>query len=338
MTQLRPTKSPARVTLLLLAYNQEGFVEEAIAAALAQDYPDLEIVLSDDASTDGTYAKMTAAADAYQGPHRVHTRRNPTNLGVLSHIYGAVSECTGELIILAAGDDVSIPNRVRRVTETWLAYGCDAVFSGYEIIDDEGRTIAPYRRFLARDSDMVAYFPKRTVTPIHGASSAYSRQLFERVHLPNEPIVFEDTFFSLMIGLLRGKVQFIDEPLVRYREHISSTSNTNPKEIERSAIRAREERSERLAASISRLLEYFVSVASEQVDGEVELARVRSDIRFYDLCSHWTSASFAQRLVALFALRRIRHVRWFLPRIFGLNSFVRSKRLKSTLQNFLPFD
>lgn len=335
MTQAHATSPSVRVTLLLLAYNQETFVEQAITAAFAQDYPNLEIILSDDASTDATFAKMTTAAAAYRGPHTVLTRCNPTNQGVLSHIYGAVSGCSGELVVLAAGDDVSSPARVSRVAEEWLAHGCDAVFSGYEIMDDNGRTISPYRRFLARDSDLVAYFPGRLVTPIHGASSAYSRRLFDQVRLPDEPIIFEDTFFSLMIGLLRGKVHFIDEPLVRYREHSSSLSNTNPLETDRLAIIDRETRSERLAASIARLLEYFEAIASVRGNGDVDLDRVRSDVRFYVLCSRWTSATLVQRLIALFTLRRLRHVRWFLPRLLGLNSFVRSKRLKSRFQKLI---
>ena len=42
----------SRATFILLAYHQEAYVAEAIAGALAQDYPDLEIILSDDGSSD----------------------------------------------------------------------------------------------------------------------------------------------------------------------------------------------------------------------------------------------------------------------------------------------
>lgn len=334
MTEAHTPATP-RVTLLLLSYNQEAFVEQAIAAAFEQDYPNLEIILSDDASTDATYAKMLLAHGAYRGPHTVVTRCNPTNQGVLSHVYSAVAESTGDLVILAACDDVSRPARVRRTVEEWRARGCDALFSGYEIIDDSGKTIAPYRQFLARDSDLVAYFPERCVRSIHGASSAYARTLFDKVPLPREPILFEDTFFSLMIGLLRGKVHFIDEPLVRYREHSASISNSNPNETERLAISNREKRSERMAASIATLLGYFETVARAQRDGDVDLARVQSDVRFYLLCSHWTSVSLAHRLIALVSLRRMRHVRWLLPRLLGLNSYVLTKRLKSKLQKLI---
>ncbi len=50
------------VSFVLLAYNQERYVEEAIAGAFAQDYSPLEIILSDDCSTDGTYAIMQRMA------------------------------------------------------------------------------------------------------------------------------------------------------------------------------------------------------------------------------------------------------------------------------------
>ena len=52
------------VSFLVIAYNQERFVREACEAALNQDYPNLEIIFSDDASTDATYTTAQHAPDA----------------------------------------------------------------------------------------------------------------------------------------------------------------------------------------------------------------------------------------------------------------------------------
>lgn len=51
-----------RLSLVVMAYKQEGFIRDAVEAALAQDYPDLEIVLSDDCSPDNTFAIMEEMA------------------------------------------------------------------------------------------------------------------------------------------------------------------------------------------------------------------------------------------------------------------------------------
>lgn len=57
------------VTFALFAYNQEDYVREAVQDAFAQTYEPLEIILSDDCSSDRTYQIMHEMAVAYRGPH-----------------------------------------------------------------------------------------------------------------------------------------------------------------------------------------------------------------------------------------------------------------------------
>ena len=66
------------VTLLIPAYNEEPVIASCVRHARDADYPELEIVVLDDGSTDGTSARATAAAE---GDHRVEVIRDSTNLG-----------------------------------------------------------------------------------------------------------------------------------------------------------------------------------------------------------------------------------------------------------------
>lgn len=100
------------VTLLLVSYNQEDTIGEAITGALEQDYPNLEIVVSDDASKDATFERIEACFRDYTGPHRIKILRNAENQGIGGNIDQAVRQSTGELIFIAGGDDV----RYRRVS------------------------------------------------------------------------------------------------------------------------------------------------------------------------------------------------------------------------------
>ena len=70
------------VTVALFSYNQEHYVGEAIASILAQDYSPLEIILSDDCSTDNTFMVMQQAAKIYSGPHKIVLNRNLINLNL----------------------------------------------------------------------------------------------------------------------------------------------------------------------------------------------------------------------------------------------------------------
>lgn len=99
------------VSLVLLAYNQERFIREAVEGAFCQTYSPLEIVLSDDASSDRTFDIIREMAAGYAGPHKVILNRNEKNLGIGMHFNKVVELATGQIIELAAGDDISLPWR-----------------------------------------------------------------------------------------------------------------------------------------------------------------------------------------------------------------------------------
>ena len=98
-------------TFALFAYNQEAFVGEAVRSALAQTYRPLEIILSDDASSDGTFEIMEAASKDCPADVRLILNRNDRNIGIGNHINKVVSMSGGEILVLAAGDDISLPHR-----------------------------------------------------------------------------------------------------------------------------------------------------------------------------------------------------------------------------------
>ncbi len=99
------------ITFALLAYNQEQFIREAVEGALSQTYSPLEIILSDDCSTDRTFEIMTAMVKAYEGPHKIVLNKNKENLGIGRHYNKVMDMASGEIIELAAGDDISLPER-----------------------------------------------------------------------------------------------------------------------------------------------------------------------------------------------------------------------------------
>ena len=205
------------VSMLLIAYHQPDTVGEAIAGALAQDYSPLEIVISDDASSDGTWDAIQHAVVGYAGPHRLVLNRNPQNLGIGAHISRLVELSRGELLFVTAGDDVSLPHRCSTTVQAWLATGkrLDLIASPLLDLDAQGRTHG-----TLRPSDLGRY---RSATEwvaqppyVVGAGQAWTRRMFERFGPLPRGTAAEDLILVFR-AIVSGGAVTLDEPLVRYR-------------------------------------------------------------------------------------------------------------------------
>ena len=84
------------VTFYILTYNHVDIISDAINAALAQTYSPLQIIVSDDCSTDATWEVIKNTVSLYTGPHKVEIRRNAVNLGISAHINALWKECSAK--------------------------------------------------------------------------------------------------------------------------------------------------------------------------------------------------------------------------------------------------
>ena len=110
-----PVTSPPKVTILIPTCNQERFIDQAVSSALAQDFPSLEVIVIDDASTDGT--GQTAKRWAFD--RRFRYVRNDHNLGRVANYRHALYELArGEWVLVLDGDDfLADPGFIRRACE-----------------------------------------------------------------------------------------------------------------------------------------------------------------------------------------------------------------------------
>lgn len=312
------------VTMVVTGYNQADLIGEAIAGALAQDYPNLQIILSDDASSDDTFARMEAAATTYRGPHRVLAHRLPRNAGTLGNIYSAAGRATGDLVVLAGGDDISYPHRVSTLARCWLRTGADAYYSKYDLIDEAGRVTR--RGYKPDDADLShrRYFPY-PIEPLHGASAALDRRLFDRYPLPAERVRSEDAFFTLMLALDRGRIEYVDEPLVAYRQHGGAITNEVAPEPRVDAVLERERRQARFAASQADLLRLFAREREARNLSPLQLPHLNDDTALFEARAKWMTSSLTDRIGAFAAARRRGQLGWLLPRLLGPTPFALAK-------------
>jgi len=209
------------VSIVMMTWRDERFIDEALAAAAAQTVP-CEIIVSNDAADDATHAKSEAFAAAYRGRHRIVVRRNEINLGVAEHVNTVLPLASAPLLVMMAGDDVSAPERVARLLAVFDAEPeVMAIGSGFIAIDAEGRPLRLRMRGLPARFGIGHFVGAGRLIGLLGASLALRREVFDVFGPLRGPI--EDNALSLRAALL-GRCAWLDAPLLRYRQHAGSVS------------------------------------------------------------------------------------------------------------------
>lgn len=210
------------ISYVVTAYNIEQFIKEAIECAFAQTYSPLEIILSDDFSTDSTFEIMKEMAANYHGPHIIKLNRNEQNLGITRHMNKAYLELAeGEIIVAAHGDDVSDANRVMTAFN-FLSNNPDvtAVSLSMKSIDCDGKKNGTDDASV----DSVRFYDFAGGGNIPAPSRAFYKKVMTIFGPLGNDCPTED---ELITGraLMLGKNAFLPEVGVFYRKHDGSSSN-----------------------------------------------------------------------------------------------------------------
>lgn len=144
-----PSRPAPAVSVGMMVRNEERWIESALENLLGQTFPDLELLVLDNASTDRTpaIAESFAARD-----ERVRSIRHAEDLGAIENLHQAVRNARGEFFLLASGHDLFSPDYIetlaaalREQPEAVLAFGRSVY------IDEEGREAGVVKGLCATD-------------------------------------------------------------------------------------------------------------------------------------------------------------------------------------------
>lgn len=207
-----------KFTLAIFAFNQEDTIQNSVLSAFQQDYPFIEIILSDDCSTDSTYEKMRVLANKYSGPHCVRLNRNPTNLGLIAHVNIVNELASHDFVIAQAGDDTSAYNRVSSInlliqsSRQRLLY----LHSAASVLSFKNQALKlwTHKSAYINPSCRDILFNGASVL---GATQAWDKDLFRIFGPLSYKHMNEDIALVFRSALLRA-TGYVSQPLVCYRE------------------------------------------------------------------------------------------------------------------------
>lgn len=206
------------VSIALCTYNGAEYLPQQLDTLINQTYGEIEIIVVDDCSTDETFAILNDYASKHS-QFKIH--QNKVNLGFTGNFEQAVSLCNGELIALCDQDDLWHPQKI----ELQVNGIKDNIFIYHdsEFIHEDGtsmnKKMSDLMNLYRGDNPEVFLF----FNCVSGHSILMKKELLVDA-LPLKKDFFHDWWLAYVATNI-GKIDFIPQCLVQYRQHDKSETN-----------------------------------------------------------------------------------------------------------------
>jgi glycosyltransferase involved in cell wall biosynthesis len=216
----------ARVSICLPAYNHGRFLGAAIQSALAQTYSDIEVIVSDNRSTDDTAQVVAALA---KEDARIRYERAPQHVGMAENFNRCLALARGEYIKFLCADDLLEPQCVARLLEAMEGSKAVLAGCGRYLVDESSSATVGVARFARRDwAGPGAEAARRCffLGNLIGEPTAvmFRRDAGEAFNTRYSQLVDLDLWFRL---LERGRFAFVAAPLCRIRRHPAQATHAS---------------------------------------------------------------------------------------------------------------
>ena len=222
-----------KISIVIPVYNGANYMAQAIDSALAQDYPNFEVIVVNDGSSDG--GETDRIARSYGGRIRYLVKENG---GVATALNMAIEAMDGSYFSWLSHDDIYVPDKLSHQVRLLdrLENRDTILYSNYTLIDERSRPTAHIRleeRHTSAQLDMPLFPLTRGM--IHGCTLLIPRRLFDRYGTFDASLRTTQDY-DLWFRMLRTeKLHFDPLPTVLSRVHPEQGSRTMP-EVEAEGI------------------------------------------------------------------------------------------------------
>lgn len=251
-----------KISIVITAYNKEKSLERAVSSCLSQTYQDIEVVIVDDSSTDGTAGII---AKLFKSDKRVKFLRNRKNLGPGLSRRNGIEFSTGGYVLLLDGDDYLSQTFIGELVKGAEETGADIVSGGIKVIHSEEKWYEEsYGRYELTGTDKInKVFGDRIVFL---NNRLVRRSLYDTVTYSARRYV-EDTQTLVMLLYYANKVAYV--PATGYNYVMDTGSLTHTADAVKDALYK--------GLCYKDILEFFRSIECHDYDRKFN----RTQILFY---------------------------------------------------------
>lgn len=202
------------VSIIMPSYNTGRFLAETVRSVLTQTYPNWELILVDDCSTDDTDQVIAGFEDP-----RIRYLKQEKNQGAAATRNRALREAKGRWIAFLDSDDLWLPEKLERQIAFMEKNGCRFSYTNYSEIDEDsqplGRTVTGPKRITK--TGMFNYCWPGCLTVMYDAGALGHIQIAD---------IKKNNDYAMWLKLCRkADCWLLNENLARYRKRTGSISN-----------------------------------------------------------------------------------------------------------------
>lgn len=232
-----------KVSVLLAVYNGMPYLPEAIESLWAQTFSDFELILIDDASTDGSADYLQSLSDP-----RIRLLRNQQQQGLAASLNARLAQARGEYMARMDADDISLPRRLERQVAYLEAHPEISICGSWARTFGEGKE--QLWRYPEQDAEIKAEM-------LFASVLVHSSVMLRASHVKELNVRYDESLeaaqdYALWANL-QDRVKFANVPevLLRYRLHLEQVGSKKGDLQQQVANQVREEQLALLGASAS---------------------------------------------------------------------------------------
>ena len=226
-----------KVDILLATYNGEEYLREQIDSILNQTHTEFRLLISDDGSTDGTREILK---EYKEKDGRIDVFFQENNLGVVKNFEFLLEKVEAKYYMFSDQDDIWKETKIEKSLNK-IEEGFDLVYSDLEVVDENlNVTYSSYWKLkgiynkIKKYNNFESLYLNNFIT---GCTMISKKELINSfMPLPNtSKFVLHDYWISLIISQ-NGKIAYIEEPLIKYRQHKNNKVGSKKKSDELKSI------------------------------------------------------------------------------------------------------
>ena len=221
------TNNP-KIDILMTTYNGEKYLKEQIESILNQTYKNINLIISDDCSTDNTRDILKE----YQDLENIKIYYQDKNLGYVANFEFLLKHVESDIYMLSDQDDVWMPNKIEETFKKLEEDNADLVFTDLEVVNQKLELInKSFNKSMNKEHKIGKTLGTNQFEYLYnnitGCTIMSKKKWIDEI-LPipkGSKYVIHDSWIGLIISL-NGKISYLDKPTIKYRQHSENQVGT----------------------------------------------------------------------------------------------------------------